>query len=131
QVIVDGEPKALTPKECKLFRTLLDCAGRVVLKQELMDVVWGDNYAVDEHTLNVHIWKLRQKIEQDPSQPTLIVTMRGIGYRLIAEQQARKQDRRADYLFTPLAYDPHGEMETSSYVQLPVPWPKSYEPVGA
>src|SRR5262249_54437813 len=44
QVIVDGEPKALTPKECKLFRTLLDSAGRVVLKHELMDVVWGEDY---------------------------------------------------------------------------------------
>jgi DNA-binding winged helix-turn-helix (wHTH) protein len=57
---------------------------RVVLsRQELLNRVWGEDYALEEHALNVHIHSLRQKIERDCSRPTRILTVRGVGYKLI------------------------------------------------
>lgn len=121
QVIVDGQIKMLTPKECLIFRTLLSSVGRVILKREIIDIVWGENYAVGEHSLNVHIWKLRQKIERNPSQPTLIVTMRGVGFLLKAEPPASwVQESKADSAIrTTAAYIHYGHVEERPYVQLP------------
>lgn len=72
----------LTPKECKLLALLMQNAGHVVSRQNLMEHVWETNYLGDTRTLDVHICWLRQKLEDDPKSPRYIVTRRGRGYIL-------------------------------------------------
>ncbi|MBW3614526.1 MAG: response regulator transcription factor [Actinobacteria bacterium] len=81
EVMVRGEEIALPLKEFDLLEILLTNAGRVLTRETLIDRVWGCNYVGDTKTLDVHIKRLRSKIERDPSQPELIVTIRGLGYR--------------------------------------------------
>ena len=81
EVTVRGEEVALPLKEFDLLEILLHNAGRVLTRDTLIDRVWGSNYVGDTKTLDVHIKRLRSKLEQDPSQPSLIVTIRGLGYR--------------------------------------------------
>jgi two-component system response regulator RegX3 len=81
EVTVRGEPIALPLKEFDLLELLLDNAGRVLTRETLIDRVWGPTYVGDTKTLDVHIKRLRSKVEEDPSQPTRIVTIRGLGYR--------------------------------------------------
>jgi two-component system response regulator RegX3 len=81
EVTVRGEEVALPLKEFDLLEILLDNAGRVLTRDTLIDRVWGSNYVGDTKTLDVHIKRLRAKLENDPSQPELIVTIRGLGYR--------------------------------------------------
>ncbi|MBW3556142.1 MAG: response regulator transcription factor [Actinobacteria bacterium] len=81
EVTVRGEQVALPLKEFDLLEILLTNAGRVLTRDTLIDRVWGSNYVGDTKTLDVHIKRLRSKIERDPSQPELIVTIRGLGYR--------------------------------------------------
>ena len=68
-------------KEFELLHMLLVNAGRVVSRETLIDRVWGIDYVGDTKTLDVHIKRLRSKIESDPSNPTRIVTIRGLGYK--------------------------------------------------
>lgn len=82
EVTMAGSPVQLTPKEFRLLQVLLQNAGRVLSRQELLNLVWGEDYALEEHALDVHIHALRQKIEPDPSRPVVILTIRGIGYKL-------------------------------------------------
>ena len=79
---VRGEEVALPLKEFGLLHLLLMNAGRVVTRDTLIDRVWGYDYVGDTKTLDVHIKRLRSRIENDPSKPTLITTIRGLGYRL-------------------------------------------------
>jgi two-component system, OmpR family, response regulator RegX3 len=72
---------ALPLKEFELLEELLSNAGRVVSRDALISRVWGDDYVGDTKTLDVHIKRLRAHIEIDPSQPRLITTIRGVGYR--------------------------------------------------
>lgn len=82
EVTVGGCVIDLTPKEFKILQQFLESPGRVFSRQEMLNRVWGEGYALEEHALDVHIHSLRQKIELDPTQPSLIVTVRGIGYKL-------------------------------------------------
>ncbi len=82
EVTVSGRAIELTPKEFKILQQFLESPGRVFSRQEMLNRVWGDGYALEEHALDVHIHSLRQKIELDPTEPNLIVTVRGIGYKL-------------------------------------------------
>ncbi|MFK5635629.1 MULTISPECIES: winged helix-turn-helix domain-containing protein [unclassified Ornithinimicrobium] len=80
-VQVDGEPVSLPLKEFELLEMLLRNAGRVLTRGQLIDRVWGSDYVGDTKTLDVHVKRLRAKIEPDPSSPTLIITVRGLGYK--------------------------------------------------
>ncbi|MDE0614113.1 MAG: response regulator transcription factor [bacterium] len=81
EVFVRGEPIELPLKEFDLLELLLTNAGRVLTRDALIDQVWGSDYVGDTKTLDVHIKRLRSKIEDDPSNPCRIVTIRGLGYK--------------------------------------------------
>ena len=81
EVVVRGEQVALPLKEFDLLELLLLNAGRVLTRETLIDRIWGPNYVGDTKTLDVHIKRLRSKVEDDPSRPRRIVTIRGLGYR--------------------------------------------------
>ena len=81
EVSVRGQPVQLALKEFDLLELLLVNAGRVLTRDVLMDRVWGPSYVGDTKTLDVHIKRLRAKIEENPSSPTRITTIRGLGYR--------------------------------------------------
>ena len=81
EVVIRGEPVALPLKEFELLELLLDNAGRVLTRDTLIDRVWGADYVGDTKTLDVHVKRLRSKVEEDPSTPSRIVTIRGLGYK--------------------------------------------------
>ena len=81
EVTVRGETVALPLKEFELLELLLDNAGRVLTREVLIDRVWGPNYFGDTKTLDVHVKRLRAKVEDDPANPRNLVTVRGVGYR--------------------------------------------------
>ena len=76
----------MTQKEYDLLRVLLSRAGEVVSRAELLDQVWGVDWLGDVRTLDVHVRWLREKIEDDPSSPRMIQTVRGVGYRFTASE---------------------------------------------
>ncbi len=82
QVTVNGAPVSLPLKEFELLEFLMRNAGRVLTRMQLIDRVWGSDYVGDTKTLDVHIKRLRAKIETDPANPTLIQTVRGLGYKM-------------------------------------------------
>lgn len=82
QVSVNGIPTSLPLKEFELLEFLMRNAGRVLTRIQLIDRVWGSDYVGDTKTLDVHIKRLRAKIETDPANPTLIQTVRGLGYKM-------------------------------------------------
>ena len=81
EVYVRGNPVALPLKEFELLELLMSNAGRVLTRDVLIDRVWGPNYFGDTKTLDVHVKRLRSKIESDPTNPKRIITVRGVGYR--------------------------------------------------
>jgi two-component system response regulator RegX3 len=81
EVFVGGALVALPLKEFELLELLLVNAGRVLTRDVLIDRVWGPNYYGDTKTLDVHVKRLRAKIEPDPAHPDRLVTVRGVGYR--------------------------------------------------
>ena len=81
-VTVRGEPTSLPLKEFELLEMLLRNAGRVLTRGQLIDRVWGSDYVGDTKTLDVHVKRLRSKIEVDPKEPRHLVTVRGLGYKL-------------------------------------------------
>jgi two-component system response regulator RegX3 len=81
RVTVNGDIVSLPLKEFELLRILLANAGRVLPRDLLIDRVWGSDYVGDTKTLDVHVKRLRAKIEPDPSAPERIVTIRGLGYK--------------------------------------------------
>jgi two-component system, OmpR family, response regulator RegX3 len=70
-------------KEFELLELLLANAGRVLTRDVLIDRIWGPNYFGDTKTLDVHMKRLRQKVEEDPHQPAHLLTVRGLGYRFV------------------------------------------------
>jgi DNA-binding response OmpR family regulator len=82
QVTVRGKPAELSPKEFELLRLLMERRGQVVTREELIEEVWGDDFMGDPKTLDVHIRWLREKLEENPSEPKRILTVRGVGYLL-------------------------------------------------
>ncbi len=81
RVFVRDDEVKLRRKEFDLLRLLVENAGRVLTRDVLIDRVWGSDYIGDTKTLDVHIKRLRSQIEKDPSEPRLITTVRGVGYR--------------------------------------------------
>ena len=84
EVALDGRPVKLALKEFELLELLLRNAGRVLTRGQLIDRVWGADYFGDTKTLDVHVKRLRAKLEVDPASPALLVTVRGLGYKLDA-----------------------------------------------
>ena len=88
RVLVDGRPVELSAREFELLRLLAESAGRVVTRRRLFDTVWGPDFFGDERALDVYVRLLRKKIEADPDRPNYIRTVRGVGYRLSAPEDA-------------------------------------------
>lgn len=86
EVHIRGELVGLPLKEFELLALLLEHQGRVLTRETLIDRVWGIDYVGDTKTLDVHIKRLRAKVETEPSRPTRIVTIRGLGYKYVAER---------------------------------------------
>jgi len=84
-VRVGGSEIEIRPKEFELLESLMRRKGRLAARHTLIDEVWGPSYFGDTKTLDVHIKRLRQKIEDDPSRPSHIVTVRGLGYKFVDE----------------------------------------------
>ena len=81
RVTVRGDRVELPLKEFELLAVVLERAGRVVPRDRLIELVWGYDYVGDTKTLDVHVKRLRSKIETDPANPTRLITVRGVGYR--------------------------------------------------
>jgi two-component system response regulator RegX3 len=81
---VRGEEVSLPLKEFELLEMLVRNAGRVMTRGQLIDRIWGQDYVGDTKTLDVHIKRLRAKVETEPSTPRLLVTVRGLGYKFEA-----------------------------------------------
>jgi two-component system, OmpR family, response regulator RegX3 len=82
EVLLRGEPVRLALKEFELLEMFLRNPGRVLTRGQLIDRVWGSDYFGDTKTLDVHVKRLRAKLEADPANPALFVTVRGLGYKL-------------------------------------------------
>lgn len=83
-VTVNGQPVTLPLKEFELLEYLLDNTNRVLTRGQIIDRVWGSNYYGDTKTLDVHVKRIRSKIEPDPANPKFIMTIRGLGYKFEA-----------------------------------------------
>jgi two-component system response regulator RegX3 len=81
-VTVDGAEQRLPLKEFELLEMFLRNPGRVLTRGQLIDRVWGSDYVGDTKTLDVHVKRLRAKLEPEPSEPKYLVTVRGLGYKL-------------------------------------------------
>jgi two-component system response regulator RegX3 len=88
EVTLRGRPLELPLKEYEVLQLLLERAGRVVTRDQLIDEVWGHDYVGDTKTLDVHIKRLRSRIEPDPSTPERILTVRGVGYKIVTPDRA-------------------------------------------
>ena len=94
-VVKDGTPVHLTFKECALLEILIRNGGEVLTRKQLMREVWDTDYLGDTRTLDVHIRWLRTKVEENPSEPVLIRTVRGVGYRFeMVNGKPRPRGRR-------------------------------------
>lgn len=89
EVTIRGEAVKLPLKEFELLALLLENAGRVLTRDVLIDRVWGADYVGDTKTLDVHVKRLRSKVEVDPTDPQSIVTIRGLGYKFEVPRQSR------------------------------------------
>ncbi len=81
ELTVRGRPVQLALKEFELLELLLRNSGRVLTRSQLIDRVWGPDYVGDTKTLDVHVKRLRAKLEEDPANPIMLVTVRGLGYK--------------------------------------------------
>jgi len=86
-VSVEGSSISMPLKEFELLELLMRNSGRVLTRGQLMDRVWGSNYVGDGKTLDVHIKRIRSKIEPDPANPVYLTTVRGLGYRFDAPRK--------------------------------------------
>jgi DNA-binding response OmpR family regulator len=84
QVTLNGRQVSLAPKEFEILAVLAERAGRVVSREELVRLVWSGKGSVKRQTLDVYLFSLRSKIEDEPDRPARLLTVRGVGYRLIA-----------------------------------------------
>jgi two-component system response regulator RegX3 len=85
EVAVRGHVTPFPPREFELLESLVRRAGRLLTRDYLIDTVWGADYFGDTKTLDVHVKRLRRKIEKDPHRPVHLVTVRGLGYKFVAE----------------------------------------------
>ena len=95
-VLRKQEEVHLTPTEYKLLATLIRHAGRVTTHRQLLQEVWGANYAEQTHYLRVYMTQLRHKLEHDPTRPRLLLTEPGVGYRMVEGRAADQSIRPAD-----------------------------------
>ncbi len=86
EVYKDNEVISLTAKEHALLETLARNAGKIVTVDALCEALWGDNPFGYENSLNAHVRRVREKIETDPSKPVSLITIKGLGYKLIARK---------------------------------------------
>ncbi|HVF76375.1 MAG TPA: response regulator transcription factor [Acidimicrobiales bacterium] len=93
ELTVRGEAVPLPRKEFEVLELLMENAGRVLPRESLLDRVWGHDYVGDTKTLDVHIKRIRGKIEDDPAHPTYITTIRGVGYRFEASRPTSGENR--------------------------------------
>ncbi len=84
----DGEPLALTPTEYRLLVEFVDNVGMALDRATLLEKVWGYGWAGDTRLVDVHVQRLRAKIEVDPAAPELVQTVRGVGYKLVSPPEA-------------------------------------------
>ena len=84
EVTVDGEAVAMPLREFELLELFMRHPGRVLARGEIIDRVWGADYVGDTKTLDVHVKRIRAKIEVEPGEPKLLITVRGVGYKLAA-----------------------------------------------
>ena len=87
EVTLEGRSIDLTPTEFRLLSQLAQHPGRVYSREDLLRVIWGDDFFGDERTVDVHVRHLREKVEPDPAHPQLILTVRGVGYRFSPRPQ--------------------------------------------
>jgi len=83
EVLVDGQTVGFPPKEFELLEAFLRRKGRLLTRDFLIEEVWGAGYFGDTKTLDVHVKRLRKKVEKDPHQPKHLVTVRGLGYKFV------------------------------------------------
>jgi two-component system, OmpR family, response regulator VicR len=88
-----GQPVNLSQREYELFVALWEAHGAVMARGSLLDKVWGEQWIGDPRTLDVHIRWLREKLEDDPGRPRLIITVRGVGYRLVTPDELPIENR--------------------------------------
>ena len=81
EVAVDGEAVAMPPREFELLELFMRNPGRALARGEIIDRVWGADYVGDTKTLDVHVKRIRAKIEVEPGEPKLLITVRGVGYK--------------------------------------------------
>ena len=86
EVRVAGQANHLPPVQFKLLKRLMESPGTVFRRQELLDHIWGEGYAVEAHTLDVHIFWLRRLLERDPAHSQTIATVRGVGVKFVVDQ---------------------------------------------
>ncbi len=96
QVLVSKNPVHLTPTEYRLLVTMAENTNRVLTHDYLLAHVWGAEYAEDVHILRATIWRLRQKVEVDPTNPVYILNEPGIGYRLVRREHHEAQESLSD-----------------------------------
>ncbi|MDO8587263.1 MAG: response regulator transcription factor [Armatimonadota bacterium] len=80
-VMIDGSPVDLRPREFGLLAALMENKGKPMSREKLLQRVWGEDEYIDQNTVDVHVRRLREKIEKDPGKPERIVTIRGAGYK--------------------------------------------------
>jgi two-component system response regulator RegX3 len=83
EVVVREDPVSLPPKEFELLEAFLRRKGRLLTREFLIEEVWGPDYFGDTRTLDVHVKRLRRKLEDDPHQPEHLLTVRGLGYKFV------------------------------------------------
>jgi two-component system alkaline phosphatase synthesis response regulator PhoP len=81
EVIRDGKPIHLSGREFQLLRYFMERAGKTISRAELLRAVWGYDASAYTRTVDVHVFSLRQKLEEEPSRPELITTVAGVGYK--------------------------------------------------
>src|SRR4051794_4224658 len=84
EVVIEGATVAFPPKEFELLETFLRAPGRLLTRELLIQRIWGDDYVGDTKTLDVHVKRVRKKIERDPHEPEHLLTVRGLGYKFVA-----------------------------------------------
>jgi two-component system alkaline phosphatase synthesis response regulator PhoP len=89
KVYKQDQELAMTQKEYDLLHVLMSHAGRVVSRADLLDQVWGVDWLGDTRTLDVHVRWLREKVEEDPSRPYYVQTVRGVGYRFATPEELK------------------------------------------
>lgn len=86
QVLLNGQEVKLTPTEYDLLKVFIKNRGKIMTRQMLLSQVWGTGYGAESHYLHVYVGQLRRKIEPDPANPRLILTISGVGYRFSADE---------------------------------------------